>query len=85
IEASVFSPQALVEAAVSLLGPQAHARGNRLSWAVASEVPRWATGDEGRLRQILVNLVGNAIKFTRGGEVRIAVSADCLTDRGFRL
>ncbi len=85
IEASAFSPQALVEAAVSLLGPQAHARGNRLSWGIASDVPRWATGDEGRLRQILVNLVGNAIKFTRGGEVRIAVSATGQTEAGFRL
>ena len=85
IEASAFSPQGLVEAAVSLLGPQAHARGNRLSWGIASDVPRWATGDEGRLRQILVNLAGNAIKFTRGGEVRIAVSASGLTETGFRL
>ncbi len=85
IEASAFSPQGLVEAAVSLLGPQAHARGNRLAWGIASDVPRWATGDEGRLRQILLNLAGNAIKFTRGGEVRIAVSATAPTETGFRL
>lgn len=85
IEASAFSPRGLVEAAVSLLGPQAHARGNQLTWGIASDVPRWAIGDEGRLRQVLLNLAGNAIKFTHGGDVRIAVSAAGLTDRDFRL
>ncbi len=85
IESSAFSPRRLVESAVSLLEPQARARGNKLIWSVASDVPGWAVGDEGRLRQVLLNLAGNAVKFTRGGEVRITVAAAGPVGADFRL
>ena len=51
----------------------AEAKGVRLVYDVASGSPRWLTGDAGRLRQVMLNLVSNALKFTESGEVRLAL------------
>ncbi|MBP88561.1 MAG: hybrid sensor histidine kinase/response regulator [Planctomycetaceae bacterium] len=55
------------------LGVRAHAKGLELACHIDPEVPTWLTGDHNRLRQIIVNLVGNAIKFTHEGEVLVRV------------
>jgi len=52
---------------------RAHQKGLELAYEVDPEVPSRLVGDPGRLRQILVNLVGNAIKFTKDGEVLVAI------------
>lgn len=70
----VFRPTALAREVVELLSPRAHARG--LDIALRCHVPRWLTlrGDAGKTRQILFNLVGNALKFTESGCVLVDLS-----------
>jgi len=62
--------------ALKSLGQRAAAKELELTWSVDSEVPNNLIGDPGRLRQIVVNLVGNGIKFTPAGEVVVEVSAE---------
>ena len=63
----------LTESVTELLAPRAHAKGIEISSFVAGDVPDKILGDELRLRQILLNLCGNAIKFTTTGGVAISV------------
>jgi len=69
LDASPFSIQSAVEAVLDLLGERATVKGIELTGWVREDVPAVVRGDEARLRQILINLVGNAIKFTEKGEV----------------
>ena len=66
--------QATVEGAIDLLAEKAQAKGLDLACHVLEDVPRQLRGDPGRLRQILVNLVGNAIKFTAKGKVLVHIA-----------
>ena len=68
-----FSLRDTVEDVVELLAARAHARGTELIVAVDPGVPLYVTSDPVRLTQILTNLIGNAIKFTDGGEILVRV------------
>jgi two-component system sensor histidine kinase/response regulator len=76
IENVDFDLVELIDQTVSTLGPRAHAKGIELMARIAPEVPECLLGDPLRLRQILINLLGNAIKFTDVGEVRLIVEAE---------
>lgn len=78
IEEHAFNLQTCLEEAIELLAPKAADKGLELSYLVHPTVPINITGDDTRLRQILVNLLGNAVKFTNQGEVNVIVTAQPL-------
>ena len=65
-----------IESTLDMLAQRAQSKGNELIMEMLPGVPRLLRGDPGRLRQVLVNLIGNAIKFTTGGEVVIRVTQE---------
>lgn len=73
IKAQPFNLDECIQGVVELMAPKAHEKGLELAWRVAPDVPRRVSGDAARVRQILLNLVGNAIKFTHDGGVAVRV------------
>jgi signal transduction histidine kinase/DNA-binding NarL/FixJ family response regulator/HPt (histidine-containing phosphotransfer) domain-containing protein len=76
LESKTFSLGALIDSAVSMFEGQAHKKGLVIRAAVDNALPGALAGDEARLRQVVLNLMSNAIKFTDKGHVEIA--ARCL-------
>jgi PAS domain S-box-containing protein len=70
-ELQTVSPREMVESVVELLSSRAFAKGIGLGCVVASDIPQTVRSDPGRVRQVLLNLIGNAIKFTDQGGVRV--------------
>ena len=85
IEKTGFDLNELMERIGDVMAVRAHTKGLELSGFVAGNVGVQRIGDPARLRQIIVNLVGNAIKFTHKGEVSIKVEKAPDADRGSRL
>ena len=71
IESVDFSIQALCESTLEMLSPVAHGKGLEIGLVFDERLPTMLQGDDGRIRQMLVNLVGNAIKFTDNGGVTL--------------
>ncbi len=73
IDSEEFYLRDLVGDIMRSLALRAHSKGLELAWNVATDVPDSLLGDAARVRQVLVNLVGNAIKFTDRGEVVLSI------------
>ena len=74
LEAADFDLREVIDNTMDLLAAQAHSKGLELAAFIRPEVPLDLRGDSGRLRQVVNNLVGNAVKFTSQGEVVVTVS-----------
>lgn len=79
IESVPFDPAYVIRSTIDLLSPQADAKGLKLETSIAPEVEHHYLGDPTRLRQICLNLIGNALKFTETGSIHIAAA---MTDDG---
>ncbi|HEX3459554.1 MAG TPA: response regulator [Acidimicrobiales bacterium] len=82
IEKVPFSVRSVVDDVVGLLGGPAQARGLLLASVIETPVPSMVRGDPGQVRQVLTNLVGNAVKFTRNGTIIVRVNKEESVDRG---
>jgi PAS domain S-box-containing protein len=80
IEKSPFSLEHFMDDSLKVMGMKSHEKGIELAYRIASGVPDRLLGDPTRLRQVLLNLVDNAIKFTDKGEVVIFVATQSLTE-----
>ena len=80
IESVTFVVRESLAETIKVLSVQAHQKGLKFTYDVHPNVPEAVVGDPGRMRQILVNLVGNAIKFTEHGEVCVQVEQASLED-----
>ncbi|CAM6090992.1 unnamed protein product [Calypogeia fissa] len=76
VELVPFNVRQLVSSTMRMLATRGLERHLELLWEVDSAIPEWMVGDSGKIQQCLLNLVGNAVKFTHEGSVKIKVSVD---------
>ncbi|MCC6414483.1 MAG: transporter substrate-binding domain-containing protein [Opitutaceae bacterium] len=84
-EAKPFDVREIVDGALAAFAGRAQARGIALTQQIEPQVPELLVGDAGRLNQILVNLLGNALKFTHEGSVALNVGAESASEGVVRL
>jgi PAS domain S-box-containing protein len=84
IEESPFSPKICLTEAIDIITPEAQRKGLDINVSVADDLPEMVVGDRLRLRQILINIIGNAVKFTERGEVAVRVGAGRASSDGRR-
>jgi PAS domain S-box-containing protein len=76
IEITDFDLEAMIEETCDVLAMQPQKKGLEFTYSIAPEVPSLLKGDPGRLRQIITNLVGNAVKFTQRGTISLKISLE---------
>ena len=81
LEETDFDVHRLLKDVVGLFQERAHSKGVTLSGLIQAEVPTWLHGDSGRLRQILNNLLANAVKFTERGEIVVRADVEEKPDK----
>jgi len=84
IEAGSFSPRECLAEAIGIFYPETVRKGLELATTVAKGLPDRLVGDQLRLRQVLINLIGNAVKFTEAGRIDVSVSAGTARADGSR-
>jgi len=82
IESHPYDLRQCVGDAIELLGPKAAEKGLQIEWVVDPSLPETVDGDDTRLGQVLVNLIGNALKFTAQGKVTISVQRGASSNLG---
>jgi PAS domain S-box-containing protein len=82
MDETTFSLTKLLDDTLGTLAPRAHQKGLKVSHGLAPELSDSVVGDPGRLRQVLVNLIGNAIKFTARGEIIVTAARSTVSDDG---
>ncbi|TVM31933.1 PAS domain-containing hybrid sensor histidine kinase/response regulator [Oceanidesulfovibrio marinus] len=80
-----FDMQELVAKLVGIFMPLAGQKGLRLEYSVDSNLPQWLSGDQLRVRQVLFNIVGNAVKYTEEGSVSLNVRTMLTNEKGQRM
>ena len=85
LESIEFNLRDGIAPSIGMLAVRAQQKGLELTCNIHPEVPEWVIGDLSRLRQIIVNLIGNAIKFTERGAVGLSVGVDSRTPAELRL
>ncbi len=85
LESLDFDLRNTLDECLELLGARAEEKNLELACLVHAEVPQCVNGDPGRLRQILLNLLSNALKFTDEGEVTVVVGLEAAVEGGFRV
>lgn len=76
LESVPFDVSRTIRDAIELSMPSAQKKHLNLSWMIQDNVPTYLVGDQTRLRQILVNLLGNAVKFTERGSIEVSVACE---------
>ncbi len=76
IEQAPFALDEVVREVVELLAPRAHSKELEIGWYIDPDLPKTVIGDQGRVRQVLTNLIGNATKFTDRGGIAVEVVRD---------
>jgi PAS domain S-box-containing protein len=80
-----FHLPTLVKDTIDIFSFRAQEKGLQLSWEISQDIPEWLRGAPERIRQILINLVGNAIKFTLKGRVRVTASLEGMEEEDIRV